>query len=117
MDNLKADKSGTFIFYKNSRIGLSSKIYSESINNDRLIKSNKPIKWEDSLNKLISFIESNDRLPNYTESLEEDRIYRWLNLQYSKAVQNKLDQDKRELIIRIVQGYNPTKKVKVRKKL
>lgn len=117
MDNLKADKSSTFIFYKNSRIGLSSKIYIESINNDRLIKSNKPIKWEDSLNKLISFIESNDRLPNYTESLEEDRIYRWLNLQYSKAVQNKLDQEKRELIIRIVQGYNPTKKVKVRKKL
>lgn len=100
--NLKIDESETFIFFKNSYVGLGTKKYSDDFEvlKDSEIIVKKP--WNERYNDLINFIKINNTLPYYNSTEPVERLlFRWLNNQkYSK----NLSKDQKKLINDIIKS-------------
>jgi hypothetical protein len=106
LDNLKADETSTFIFFKNSTVGLQSKKYDDSFYNFYQIDVHKK-KWEDRYNDLEQFISLNKRLPfSSGSSNEEMSLYRWYKVQKQKIKNGKLESEKCNLISTIIIQFN-----------
>lgn len=112
LDNLKADESGVFVFYKDSTVGLSYKKYDTnaftplSSLNKGVIKT-----WEESLLLLSEFIKNENRLPFSSGMSEEEmQLYRWFNIQKGKVEKGKLDIIKQDLINSITDQFDTSTK-------
>lgn len=106
--NLRIDESETFSFFKNSRVGLKNKNYSEDF---EILKDSEIIErgsWEERYDDLQNFLLLENRLPFSNGVPEEEiRLYRWLNVQKSKLKTKKLDEQKEKLIIEIYEKFPP----------
>jgi hypothetical protein len=103
LDNLRADTTKKFIFFKNSTIGLRSKIYEEyyqEVNKSELIETKN---WEDRYYDFQQFIEINNRLPfSNSTNQEESKLYRWYQNQKRKIKIGKLIEEKCILLDQIL---------------
>lgn len=111
LDNLKADESGLFLFYKNSTVGLSRKKYDTNIFTPLSLLTNRNVKtWEERFSLLTEFIKSENRIPYSSGcSNEEKQLYRWYNLQKVKISKGKLDDKKVKYIYSITNQFNSSK--------
>ena len=105
-NNLKIDESKTFIFFKDSYIGLNNRNYPEDfeiLKDSDIIERNS---WEKSYENLQKFLSFKNRLP-YSSGVpeEEIKLYRWLHVQKNKI--KELDEYKSKLIIKIFEIYPP----------
>jgi len=107
LDNLKADETRTFIFFKNSTIGLQSKKYDNSfveLNQIDLLESKS---WEERYNDFVKFISINNRLPFSSGCPDEEiRLYRWYKVQEGKIKNGKLDSEKCNLLSQVTIQFN-----------
>lgn len=107
LDNLKADETRTFIFFKNSTIGLQSKKYDNSfveLNQIDLLESKS---WEKRYNDFVKFISINNRLPFSSGCPDEEiRLYRWYKVQEGKIKNGKLDSEKCNLLSQVTIQFN-----------
>lgn len=110
LDNLKADETKTFIFFKNSTIGLKSKKYDNSfveLNQIDLLESKS---WEERYNDFVKFITINNRLPFSSGCPDEEiRLYRWYKVQEGKIKNGKLDSEKSNLLSQVTIQFNRNK--------
>lgn len=99
LDNLKADETRTFVFFKNSTIGLNSKKYDSSFVELNQIESIESKSWEERYNDFAQFININNRLP-YSSGCpdEEIRLYRWYKVQEGKIKNGSFDNKKITLL-------------------
>ncbi len=104
--NLKLDRTGRFVIYEKSRIGLSNKTYPEEFKvynpaNRSAIKS-----WQESYDLVMDIISKHNRLPSSRKRLvEEVKLYRWLNVQKNRFHKNKLKKHQHELIQEIIDRF------------
>ena len=107
LDNLKADTTKKFIFFKNSTIGLRSKIYEEyykEVNKNELIETKN---WEERYYDFQKFIEINNRLPfSNSTNQEESKLYRWYQNQKRKIKIGKLIEEKCILLNQILSHFD-----------
>ena len=107
LDNLRADEKRTFIFFKNSTIGLQSKKYDNSfveLNQIDLLESKS---WEERYNDFVKFISINNRLPFSSGCPDEEmRLYRWYKVQEGKIKNGKLDSEKCNLLSQVTIQFN-----------
>jgi hypothetical protein len=104
ISNLKLDQSNTFIFFKNSLVGLSFKKYGDSFKYVVKIKKEKKT-WDERFHEFNTFALAEKRLPlSSSKNLDEITLYRWLNIQLRKIESNTLDKVKKELIIKITEA-------------
>ena len=106
ISNIKLDESKIFVFFKNSFIGLSSKIYDESfiLSNS----TNLPVKklWEERFTELKEFVASNNRIPFSAGCPEEEiKLYRWYKVQCRKKINGELEADKYTLISEVMKNF------------
>jgi hypothetical protein len=96
--NLKQDSSGTFVFFKNSLVGLSYKKYNDTFlleDSSMIEKAN----WNERYTDLIEFVNLNNRLPFSSGCPEgEIRLYRWFKIQFKKINNGDLENNKCNLI-------------------
>lgn len=107
LDNLKADETRTFIFFKNSTIGLQSKKYDNSFVELNQIKLLETKSWEQRYNDFAQFISINNRLP-YSSGCpnEEIKLFRWYKVQEGKIKNGKLDIEKCNLLDKITNQFD-----------
>nr|WP_315188338.1 hypothetical protein [uncultured Flavobacterium sp.] len=112
LDNLKADESGVFVFYKDSTVGLSHKKYDTNVFTPLSYLNKGVIKtWEESFLLLTEFIKNADRLPFSSGCPEEEiQLYRWYNIQKSRIDKSKLEIKKENLINSITNKFDSSKK-------
>lgn len=112
LDNLKADESGVFVFYKDSTVGLSYKKYDINVFTPLSYLNKGVIKtWEESFLLLTEFIKNEDRLPFSSGCPEEEiQLYRWYNIQKSRIDKSKLEIKKENLINSITNKFDSSKK-------
>lgn len=113
LDNLKADDTKTFVFFKNSTIGLKSKKYDKSFVELKQIESQKTKNWEERYSDLSKFLNQNDRLPFSSGCPENEvKLYRWYKIQLDKSRKGNLDSEKSTLIKNVFDKYeqNSTRK-------
>jgi len=108
--NLRIDESKTFIFFKNSHIGINTKTYTKDFEVLDASDINKRNSWEGRFEELNEFLSTEKRLPfsNNDFSEEENKLYRWLNVQKRKIKFKELDEQKEKLIIEIFDRFPPT---------
>lgn len=99
LQNLKLDESGSYVFFKGSHIGLTSKKYESDFKKISEVKKTVKKTWEERFEMIQNFISLEKRLP-FSSGVPENEIilYRWLNVQKSKQEKGKLDKDKEEKI-------------------
>lgn len=106
ISNIKLDESKIFVFFKDSFIGLSNKIYDESF--ILLNSTNLPVKklWEERFTELKEFAASNNRIPFSAGCPEEEiKLYRWYKVQCRKKINGKLEADKYTLISEVMKNF------------
>lgn len=115
LDNLKADESGLFVFYKDSTVGLSYKKYDTDIFTPLSSLKRSVLKtWEESFILLTEFINNEKRLPYSSGCPEEEiQLYRWYNIQKSKIDKGKLDNAKGNFIKSIIDQFDSKKRKKL----
>lgn len=108
LDNLKAEESGLFVFYKDYTVGISYKKYDDdlfiplSILNKSVIKT-----WEESFLLLTEFVKKENRIPFSSGCPEEEKqLYRWYNIQKVKIENGKLGVAKENFINSIIKEYD-----------
>lgn len=104
--NLKQDESEDFKFFKRAYIGLRAKQY--PIEYEGLDESNPQIRllWEDRYKHLKLFVNSFNRLPQSSSCSEEEaRLYRWVNVQKRRIIDDELEQEKEILLTRILEQH------------
>ncbi len=106
ISNIKLDESKIFVFFKDSFIGLSSKIYDGSfiLSNS----TNLPVKklWEERFTELKEFVASNNRIPFSAGCPEEEiKLYRWYKVQCRKKINGELEADKYTLISEVMKNF------------
>lgn len=107
LDNLKADETGTFVFFKNSTIGLYSKKYNDSFVKLNQIESQMSKIWEERYDDFAQFISIKNRLPFSSGCPEvEVSLYRWYNLQLRKMKSGDLDEEKYNLLNNILSSFD-----------
>lgn len=107
LDNLKADDTGTFVFFKSSQIGLSNKRYANSFIQFNQIENQITKSWEERFNDLTNFIKINDRLPSPSCSEEEEAsLYRWYNIQRGRIKIGNLDEKKSKLLSNVLSQFD-----------
>jgi hypothetical protein len=107
LDNLKADVTGTFTFFKNSTIGLKSKKYDISYIELNKISSQKAKSWEERYKEFERFLNTNKRLPLSSGGTDEEiRLYRWYKVQEGEVRNGKLDNIKCRLLNQIIIQFN-----------
>lgn len=85
LDNLKAQQSKIFSFYKNSHIGLLSRQYPSSYERPK----SKPRKFGERLAEFSKFVTTHKRLPYYNRNaLQEASLRRWMDLQIKHHTNN-----------------------------
>ena len=106
LQNLKVDKSKSFLFFKNSFVGLSGKNYDKSyilVINENTVKTKT---WEERHSDLIKFLNQNDRLPFSSGCpANEIKLYRWYKIQLGKSKKEDLNYEKTLLIKEIYNKY------------
>lgn len=105
-NNLYIDKSNTFVFFENYYIGLSSKKYSNDFKILSKTASSSKHTWEESLEILKEFTNKEKRLP-YSSGCpkNEEKLYRWFNIQKRKCYNGKLEKEKEKLISEIDEKF------------
>jgi hypothetical protein len=97
--NLKMDESNSFIFFKESYVGLIQKNYDkayEFISIDERIEKKS---WKERYSELTNFLNKNSRLPFSSGcSKNEIKLYRWYQVQLGKSRKGDLDSEKSTLI-------------------
>lgn len=108
LNNLKIDESDTFIFLKNSMVGLRSKNYPknfEELDESTQIDRNS---WESRYQDLRTFAATENRLPLSNKvPIAEIKLYRWLNMQKFKIKAENLNSEKTALINSLLAQYPP----------
>ena len=98
-NNLYVDESRTFVFFENYFIGLTSKEYPDKFNILSKTAPSTKRTWEESLDDLKQFISENERLPFSSGCPEEEeKLYRWFNVQKGKVKKNKLNEHQANII-------------------
>ena len=106
LNNLKVDESDTFVFYKNSMVGLKGKEYPDSYEKLDEISIIDRNSWESRYQDLKTFITYGNRLPLSSNSpIDEIKLYRWLNVQKCKIKAKSLNSEKTALINSIFEQY------------
>jgi hypothetical protein len=106
LDNLKADDTKTFVFFKNSTIGLKSKKYDNSFVELKQIELQKSKSWEERYSDLTKFLNQNGRLPFSSGCPENEiKLYRWYKIQLGKSTKGDLDYEKSTLIKDVFDKY------------
>ncbi|ROI09833.1 hypothetical protein EGI11_03495 [Chryseobacterium sp. H3056] len=106
LNNLKVDESDTFVFYKNSMVGLKGKEYPDSYEKLDEISMIDRNSWESRYQDLQTFIRNENRFPlSNNVPIEEIKLYRWLNVQKSKIKASRLNAEKAALINAIFVRY------------
>jgi len=85
-DNLKGDKSGLYIFFRDSHIGLTTKKYDSDFKKTLKVKKGDKETWEE----LTKFVLNNHRPPSSIKKGEE-YLYRFLYKQRKLFDENELD--------------------------
>ena len=88
------EENNRFVFFSGLLIGLKSKTY---INTDYTKVEDKQVirkTWEESFQLLEEFTQKNNRLPFSTGGELEERLYRFLNVQFNRAGKGKVDKTK-----------------------
>lgn len=102
LDNLKADDSRKFIFFKNSTIGLKSKKYDNLFVELNQIGSQESKSWHERYNDFAQFVNINSRLPYSSRCPDEEiRLYSWYKIQERKIKMGNLDTEKCKLLNQI----------------
>ena len=106
IQNIKLDESKIFVFFKNSFVGLSNKIYDDTYilmaNSDTI--ENKS--WEERYIDLTEFLVLNNRLPFSSSCpIEEIRLYRWYKIQVKKTINGKMENERRHLINEVINKF------------
>lgn len=106
LQNLKLDKSGSFLFFKNSFVGLTSKNYDKSY---VLVSAENTVEkksWEERYSDLSKFLNQNDRLPFSSGChINEIKLYRWYKIQLGKSRKGDLNSEKSTLIKDVSNKY------------
>lgn len=117
IQNLKLDESGMFVFFKNSLVGLSDKIYDDTY---LLLADSNTIEkksWEERYSDLLDFLTANNRLPFSSGCPNEEvRLYRWYRVQVGKYENGNLDELKGNFINNISNNFEQIEKSSIRKK-
>jgi hypothetical protein len=104
--NLKLDESGSFLFFKNSYVGLSSKNYGMSyilVSDENTVEKKT---WEERYSDLTEFLNQNDRLPFSSGCPEKEiKLYKWYKIQLGKYRKGDLDSEKSILIKDVFDRY------------
>lgn len=107
LDNLKADDTRTFVFFKNSTIGLQSKKYDNffvELAHTNLIE---PKSWEERYDNFVQFITKNKRFPFSSGCPDEEKgLYKWYKIQERKVRNEELENDKLKLFNQITLQLN-----------
>lgn len=106
LQNLKLDESGSYVFFKGSHIGLTSKKYESDFKKISEVKKTDKKTWEERFEILQNFISIEKRLP-FSNGVPENEIklYRWLNVQKGKQDKGKLDKNKEERINGLLEKF------------
>ena len=116
LDNLKADETSTFVFFKNSTIGLKSKKYDNSFIKLNQIYSLEAKSWEERFNDFEQFVNVNNRLPFSSGCPDEEiRLYRWYKIQVRKIKNGNLVNIKCKLFDQITIQFNRNDKHRKRR--
>jgi hypothetical protein len=107
LDNLKADETSTFVFFKNSTIGLQFKKYENAFVKLNQIDSVEVKSWEERFNDFTQFVNANNRLPFSSGCPNEEiRLYRWYKIQVRKLKKGNLVNAKCKLLDQITIQFN-----------
>jgi DNA-directed RNA polymerase specialized sigma subunit len=105
IQNIKLDESKTFIFFKNSFVGLLSKTYDKtfvSMTNSETIEKKS---WEERYTELTEFLALNNRLPFSSGCPENEiKLYRWYKIQVGKT-KNGIEEEKSNLINELIKTF------------
>ncbi len=106
LDNLKADESGLYIFFKGSHIGLTTKKYDSDFLKISETKKVDKKTWEERFEMLKNFVSIEKRLPFSNGVPEKEiKLYRWLNVQKSKKNKGKLAKYKEDKLNSLLVKY------------
>jgi hypothetical protein len=101
IQNIKLDESKTFIFFKNSFVGLLSKTYDKTF-----VKTIEKKSWEERYSELSEFLALNNRLPVSSSCLENEiKLYRWLKIQVGKTKSGEIEEEKSNLMNEIIENF------------
>lgn len=105
IQNIKLDESKIFVFFKNSFVGLSSKIYDKTFvsltNSDTIEKKS----WQERYTALTEFLALNNRLPFSSGCPENEiKLYRWYKIQVGKS-KNGIEEEKSNLINELIRNF------------
>lgn len=111
--NLKMEANNRFVFYSGLVIGLKTKKY----NSIDLIKvedkeRERKRSWEENFQLLSSFTQKNNRLPSPSGSIEELKLYRFMNIQMNKIGKELLDSNKTERLQKLLVSFNYVKRLR-----
>ena len=109
--NLKSAENRRFLFFKNYHIGLIGKEYNDEFirnNNTKIVRRT----WEENFELLSEFAYDNNRLPFSSGNEEEQKLYRFMNVQLNKASKNKVEKSKIDKINELVEKYGYTKRAR-----
>lgn len=106
--NLKLEENGLFCFYRNMRVGLSSKKYDDKF----ILENNKSFErksWDERFEMLVEFTFQKKRLP-YSISAPEDEIklYRWISTQKVRIKKNKLSKSQEQKLNTLLDNFKKT---------
>lgn len=103
--NLKMEENSRFVFFSGLLIGLKSKTY---INTDYTKVEDKQVirkTWEESFQLLEEFTQKNNRLPFSTGSELEERLYRFLIVQFNRASKGKVEESKLRKLTQLCEKF------------
>jgi len=109
--NLKSAENRRFIFFKNYHIGLIKRQYNEEFirnDNSKIVRRT----WEVNFKLLSNFTNDFNRLPFSSGNKEEQKLYRFMNIQLNKASKNKVEQSKIDKINKLVAKYDYIKRAR-----
>ncbi len=122
LQNLKLDKSGLFVFFKDSKIGLSSKNYAPYFIRISEEERREKKTWNERFDDVQNFVSKEKRLPYSSGVLKKEvKLYRWLRIQKNKLKKGELDEIKTDKLnsifakypkINATRGLNSEKKYK-----
>lgn len=106
LQNLKLDESGSYVFFKGSHIGLTSKKYESDLKKLSEVKKTDKKTWEERFEILQNFISIEKRLPFSNGVPEKEiKLYRWLNVQKVKQGKGKIDKNKEEKLNSLLERF------------
>lgn len=110
--NLHMEENSRFVFFKGLNIGLKSKKYDEYsftiITNNQINKKT----WDESYSMLEEFVIKNKRLPYSSGDDQEQKLYRFFNIQLKKANKELIDEIKARKINSLVDLCHFSKKAR-----